>query len=110
MIKEELIQLFGDFSVQNGDTYEQRCIQDNDFDKLAEVISSKYHKISIEKDDSGHDYVIPYILKERFHKLLELGEDGEDDFMDEFDKWMCGGDPNSIYEFYIKTKNNEATI
>lgn len=42
MTKEELIQLLQDFSEQYGETYEERCIYDNEFEKLAEVICLKY--------------------------------------------------------------------
>lgn len=37
-IKEELMQLFSDCSEQYGETYEQRCIYDSNFDELADSV------------------------------------------------------------------------
>lgn len=62
----------------------------------------EYIRIAIVTDDSGHDYVIPFELKSEFTRLIDLGEVAEDDFNDKFEKYMCGGDPSSMYEFYIK--------
>lgn len=102
MTRDELIRLFSDFSVQWGESYEERGIVDNYFDELAEVLLNKYQRISLEKDESGHDYVIPYESRERFSELMNKGEEAEDEFIDEFEKYMCGGDPFGKYEFYIK--------
>lgn len=38
MDKERLLQLLSDFSEQYGETYEKRCIYDNDFDAVADAI------------------------------------------------------------------------
>lgn len=62
----------------------------------------EYQRVIILNDDSGHDYVVPFELSEEFSRLLDLGEEGEDEFIDKFDEYMCGGDPFGEYEFYIK--------
>lgn len=62
----------------------------------------EYQRIVILTDDSGHDYVVPFESKDEFLRLLDLGEVAEDEFIEKFEKYMCGGDPSSSYEFYIK--------
>lgn len=64
---------------------------------------AKYTRILIKQDDSGHDYIIPYELSDEFNRLLDLGEVAEDEFIDKFEKYMCGGDPFYGNEIYIKT-------
>jgi len=61
---------------------------------------SEYQKVFIASDDDGHEYVIPYELKDKFYKL-NLQEDWEA-FDESFGKYICGGDPFAEYEFYIK--------
>lgn len=63
---------------------------------------TKYKRVQILTDDSGHDYVVPYGMSDEFERLLELGEVGEDEFEDKFEQYRCGGDPFEEYEFYIK--------
>jgi len=41
MKKDEIVQMLTDRSTQNGETYEQRCIEDSDFDDLAIFLESK---------------------------------------------------------------------
>ena len=61
---------------------------------------NEYQKVYITSDDDGHEYVIPYDLKDKFHRL-NLQEDWEK-FDESFRKYICAGDPQSEYEFYIK--------
>lgn len=63
----------------------------------------KLVRIVIRQDDSGHDYIIPYELSDEFNRLLDLGEVAEDEFIDKFEQYMCGGDPFYGNEIYIKT-------
>lgn len=37
-IKERVVQLLVDSSEQYGETYEHRCVYDNDFDQVAEAL------------------------------------------------------------------------
>jgi hypothetical protein len=62
----------------------------------------RYKRVVILSDDSGHDYVVPFELKDEFLRLLDLGEVAEDEFEDKFEQYRCGGDPFGEYEFYIK--------
>ena len=62
----------------------------------------KYQRVVIQSDDDGHEYVIPYELKDKFYKL-NLQENW-DEFESVFEKYRCGGDPFADYEFYIKKK------
>jgi len=59
-------------------------------------------KAYVTNDNDGHWYVIPDQHKERFDYLLELSEyesnpdweKHEEEFIDEFSKYMTGGDIN----------------
>ncbi|WP_312364009.1 hypothetical protein [Sphingobacterium sp.] len=51
MEKKILMQLFTDFSIQSGATYENRSIVDSDFDELADSII----KLHLEKTKDLHD-------------------------------------------------------
>lgn len=50
-----------------------------------------------ERDDSGHDYLIPAELKEEFNRLLYEEED-EFAFIEKFDDMRIGCSP-SLYSF-----------
>ena len=70
----------------------------------------EYVKVHTTKDESGHWYVIPYTLKEEFNSLLEKLEDdydyeGENEFIEKFDKYRIGGDLNLI-QLYIRGDYN----
>lgn len=53
-------------------------------------------KVIATQDNDGHWYVIPAGLIQDFHKLLEGGEDSENEFMDKFNDYLTGGDLNLI--------------
>lgn len=64
---------------------------------------SEYQKVYIVSDEDGHEYVIPYLLKDVFRIELEKSEKyGSSNFETIFEKFRCGGDPFGEYEFYIK--------
>lgn len=52
-------------------------------------------RVSIQKDDSGHNYVIPLDKVERFNKLL-WDEPDEELFITEFEQYSTGGDVNLV--------------
>lgn len=72
----------------------------------------KYQRVYITQDNDGHDYVIPYEMREEFSNLLEKSEYGnndkwdeyEEEFIDKFEKYMTGGDINEAEELYVKVK------
>lgn len=57
-------------------------------------------------DNDGHNYVIPFELKDDFNRLLEKSEDEDDweEFGDMFDEYQIGGCP-SIVEIYTDFSN-----
>lgn len=60
-------------------------------------------RISIETDDEGHIYVIPYDLVKLFRLELSIAEESDDyiDFEKLFGQYMIGGCLSQI-ELYIK--------
>ena len=63
-----------------------------------------YKHVIIRSDGDGHKYVIPFELEEEFDKWLNEAEESDDyiKFEAVFLEYMCGGDPFSEYDFYIK--------
>jgi hypothetical protein len=61
-------------------------------------------KVIARKDESGHWYVIPEELNDRWNELSEIMdgenqkdfEEAEDKFIEEFYKYMIGGDLNNV--------------
>lgn len=72
----------------------------------------EYQRVYITQDNDGHDYVIPYEMREEFDHMLEMSEyvsgtgweDREEEFNDKFSTYMTGGDINEAEELYIKVK------
>lgn len=65
----------------------------------------EYQKVYIAQDNDGHNYVLPYELKEQFDELLEesdQSEEAESVFIDMFSGFMTGGSLDLV-ELYIKT-------
>ena len=63
---------------------------------------SDYERVTIQSDDSGHQYVIPYSMNDIFFNMLD--DDEYDEFDEVFGKFRCSGDPFMEQEFYIKKK------
>lgn len=65
----------------------------------------QYQRVYITKDDDGHNYVIPYEMKEEFKALCEkaYAEDDFEDFTEKFGEYATGGDINEE-ELYQKIK------
>lgn len=69
----------------------------------------EYQRVYIAKDNDGHNYVIPYEMKDEFEVLLEKSgyescpewEQFEAEFIEKFEQYSTGGDINNE-EFYIK--------
>lgn len=53
-------------------------------------------KVIAIRDNDAHWYVIPAEMKAEFHKLLDGGENTEDEFIDKFSGYMTGGDLNLV--------------
>ena len=74
----------------------------------------EYQRVYITQDNDGHDYVIPYEMREEFDQSIEdlnyLNENNdfvnidaaEEEFEEKFGKYMTGGDINEAQELYIK--------
>lgn len=63
-----------------------------------------YQRVFLTTDNDGHNYVVPYDLKDQFLELLESSEDcptDEDAFECLFGHYRTGGDYN-LKELYIK--------
>lgn len=66
-------------------------------------------RVYITQDDSGHDYVIPYELKDEFNELINKmasifeadAYDLQDEFEDKFGEYATRGDINLI-ELYAR--------
>lgn len=66
-------------------------------------------RVYVTQDDDGHNYVIPYELKEEFQNRLDAisklafldGEELTETFIDKFSKYCTGGDINLI-ELYAR--------
>ena len=55
----------------------------------------EYKRVYVTKDDDGHDYIIPWELKDDFNTELENGYDDEfESFNEKFGDYMTGGDIN----------------
>jgi len=52
-------------------------------------------RFCFEKDDDGHDYLIPWELRDRFNKLVE-DEDNWEEFTKEFGDMCIGKNPSHI--------------
>lgn len=52
------------------------------------------------QDDDCHWYLVELNDKERFNDLLNKGEDGEDEFIESFDKCMVNGVHSIIIKDY----------
>ena len=84
---------------------------DEEWDALEAKIKEKterrlgYERVIIMSDDDGHEYIIPYHLKSRFLELNQVAylKEDWDLFEKEFGSYICGGDPFSENEFYIKS-------
>lgn len=53
-------------------------------------------KVYAIEDNDGHWYVIPAGMVQEFTKLIEGGEDTEDEFIEKFSDYMTGGDLNLV--------------
>lgn len=62
----------------------------------------KFIKVKPMTDDSGHNYLVPNELADEFTKLLEGGEDTEQEFNDKFDIYATGGSLDCEYQLYIE--------
>lgn len=60
-------------------------------------------RVYVTKDDDGHNYVIPYELKEDFEELKEKAyrDDDFEEFIEKFGQYATGGDINLI-ELYAR--------
>lgn len=55
MDKEQIIQILSDASLQNGKTYEERCVVDSDFDSVADEIFT-LHKSNVKSlEDENYE-------------------------------------------------------
>lgn len=63
----------------------------------------RYKRVYCVQDDSGHWYIIPYELKDKFFKMEQEANKTEEynEFIKEFEQYMTGGDLNLI-ELYTK--------
>ena len=61
-----------------------------------------YTEVKIVQDNNGHNYVIPVIRWEEFHKMLE--EDNDETFNQEFKKYSIGGCPSQV-QIFIQNKD-----
>ena len=65
----------------------------------------KYQRVVIQSDGDGHEYIIPYLMKDVFRVELNKEEKyGHSNFEHLFERYRCSGDPSADYEFYIKKK------
>lgn len=66
----------------------------------------EFIRVFIGSDDDGHNYIIPLEKKDRFYILLNLGEEGEDEFIIEFSGYMTGGglDASGVELYALKSQ------
>lgn len=57
----------------------------------------EYIKVNIKHDESGHDYLIPSSMEELFDNLLDMEEDGEGEFENNFSKFRIEGSYAQLY-------------
>lgn len=75
--------------------------------KLLDMAKEKFSPVKAEQDDSGHWYIIPNELSEKFselnNKICGNGEDYEslEEFEKLFNGFMTGGDLNLV-QLYVK--------
>lgn len=53
-------------------------------------------RVYLTSDDDGHNYIIPFELKEDFETIMEKGYDTDDfdEFEEKFGQYATGGDYN----------------
>lgn len=69
----------------------------------------EYQRVYITTDNDGHNYILPYALKDQFEDLLEAAQDSTDDeeaFIALFSHYMTGVGINS-QPLYIKTTDKQ---
>lgn len=70
--------------------------------KQKPLTPEEYLRVSIEEDNDGHTYVIPYDRRGEFRKLLEQGEeDYYESFNGEFGDYIIDGGLSEV-ELFIK--------